>query len=135
MPTQRTAKVRSRTLTMAALALQLRVSGDEEYVEMTAIVGGTAHKLKPRTHHYLVLTLARARADETDRPTREQGWIYSDELARMLRITSNLLYVSTHRARKEIEALGIADASAFIERRTSSRQLRLGVSGLDIGRL
>jgi len=134
-PATRTAKASRSVHTLDDIALRIQVSSDEEHVEVTVLVGGEEHLIKPRAHHYLVLTLARARAADADRPTSEQGWLYTEQLVKMLRISSNMLYVSTHRVRKEIEALGIADASRFIERRAPSRQLRLGTASFEVARM
>lgn len=129
----RTVEARHDALSLDDVALKLRVSADEEFVEATVFLRGEPQVLKPKAHHYLVLTLARARIADADEPLAEQGWVYSDDLTKMLRMSTNLLYVSIHRARKEIEALGVVDASAFIERRTPSKQVRLGLVTADVG--
>lgn len=123
---ERTADARQARPASSALSLRFRVSADEEYVELIVNVNGHPHKLPSRAHHYLLLTLARARLDDDGAGPADRGWVYSEVLLDGLRISSNQLYVGLHRARKEIEALGIPDAEAFIERRTTSHQLRLG---------
>jgi len=122
----------ARRLTLADCALRFRVSADEEYVELTVLLGGEAHPLKPRAHHYTLLVLARARLGEpSGTPEAERGWLYTADLARMLRVSRNQLYVGFHRARKEIEALGL-EGAGLVEKRSTTRQLRVGVADLAV---
>lgn len=72
------------------------------------------------------MTLARARLDAADAPPPERGWLYTEDLVKMLRISSNQLYVALHPARREIEALGLADGASVVERRSTTRQIRIG---------
>lgn len=118
-------------------ALTFKVSADEEYVELTVMSQGETHVLPTRTHHLLLLLLARERLkdQEAGLSAPESGWLYADDLLRMLRINQNQLYISIHRARKEMIALGITDGAGLIERRTTSRQIRMGVSALAVTRL
>lgn len=122
----RTVEARQSRSIASALSLQFRVTADEEFVEVTVIVNGRPHKLPGRAHHYLLLTLARARLKDTDATPLDRGWVYSDDLMKGLRLSSNQLYVSLHRARKEVEALGVPDGWQLIERRPTTHQLRLG---------
>jgi ADP-ribose pyrophosphatase YjhB (NUDIX family) len=112
--------------------MRFSVSSDEEYVELTVVVDGEEHALKPRSHHYILLLLARARLDDLDSPESEQGWLYTGELAKMLRASRNQLYVSLYRARKGLAAIGIENASELIERRPTTQQLRLGLSDITV---
>lgn len=122
----RTAEARLNRSIASALSLHFRVTADEEFVEVTVKVNGRPHKLPSKAHHYLLLTLARARLDDTDASPLDRGWVYSDDLMKGLRLSSNQLYVSLHRARKEVEALGVPDGGQLIERRTTTHQVRLG---------
>jgi len=117
-------------------ALSFRVSADDEYVEIDATIDGTRHRLKPRAYHYLLLTLARSRMQESIEASSsdsEHGWLYTDDLRKMLGITSNQLYVSMHRARKELEALGLPEETPAIERRSTTHQVRIGIARLEVG--
>jgi hypothetical protein len=116
----------------SGVAMRFSVSSDEEYVELTVVVDGEEHALKPRSHHYILLLLARARLDDLDSPESEQGWLYTGELAKMLRASRNQLYVSLYRARKGLAAIGIENASELIERRPTTQQLRLGLSDITV---
>jgi len=127
-----TIEARKSAFTLDDVALRFAVSGDEEYVELTVVVGGVAHLLKPRSHHYTLLLLARSRMEDAAAGVggREEGWLYTSELAKMLRASHNQIYVGLHRARKELDALKVRDASSLVEKRTTTRQVRLGVSEL-----
>lgn len=114
------------------VAMRFRVSADEEYVELTVEQGGARHRLPARAHHYLLLTLARARLGDSGPSEPERGWLYTEELAKMLRQTSNQIYVNLHRARKEIEALGLPEGGELVERRPTTRQIRLGAREITV---
>lgn len=123
-----------RTLVLDLVTLRFRVSADEEHVEMQIVhdVGGTAPFA--RAYQYALLTLARARLQdrEAGRPPPEQGWLYVEELLAMLKMDAERLNVDIHRARKELSLLGIMDAGAIVQRRTSTRQIRLGTERVEI---
>ena len=118
-------------------SLRFQVSADEEYVELTATLGSTPHRLPPRAHHYLLLVLARARlADAAEGVAEaEQGWVYTSSLADQLRITMNRLYVTLHRCRKELGALDADAEHTVIEKRVTTRQVRLGWTDLEVSAL
>jgi hypothetical protein len=123
--------------TIAALALSFVVSSDEEHVDI-GLRWSDREKvsLPPRSSHYLMLTLARARLADAARgvPEGEQGWLYSADLATMLGYGAEHLNVEIFRARALLSKLGVVDAGQLIERRASSRQLRLGVARLQVTR-
>jgi len=120
--------------TIRRVGLEFAVSSDEEYIELTATVGDTPRRMAPRVHHYLLLVLARARlTDAADGVVEsEQGWVYTTDLRRDLRITANQYYVMSHRLRREVEDLGVVDAVRLLEKRTTSRQVRIGVARLAV---
>ena len=118
-----------------ALALEFAVSRDEEYVELVAQLPERTVTLKPRAHHYALLTLARLRLkDAADRslPSSSHGWVHHDDLARMLGLEPNVLNVQIFRARKQLAAAGFEDAAQLVERRPGARQLRLGTGRLRV---
>jgi hypothetical protein len=117
------------------LSLYFAVSTDEEHVELEARIGDRRYDLKSRAHHYLLLTLARARvSDSTDAelPATAHGWLYQDDLAKMLRLDDNAIYLAVFRARKQLKQAGVARAAGLIERRAGTRQIRLGVGDIHI---
>lgn len=117
-----------------ALALRFRVSADEEHVEVTVVVAGIERELKPRAHHYPLLTLARLRLRDIEQgvPAAAQGWIDAEHLHSMLRMSRHHVNVALYRCRKELAALDVPDAHDLIEFRAVSRTLRLGVSRLSV---
>lgn len=117
---------------LARCSLHFGVSADEEYVEVTVRCGGEALPLKPKAHHYVLLTLARARLGDVaeGEAASAAGWLHTEDLQRMLRSTRNQIYLAAHRTKKELAALGIVGAEGVVERRTTSQQLRIGVADL-----
>ena len=113
-----------RALTLADLRWVFAVSADEEFVSVKVQTPDGERDLGPRSHHYMMLILARLRADET---ADNDGWTYADELAQMLGFDESHLNVQIFRARKELGALGVVDAVDVIERRRNTRQLRSAI--------
>lgn len=110
------------------------VSRDEESLSVELRDGAEAIKLAPRAFHYLLLTLARARASDQSTGVEDSvaGWLYQDELARGLGISPNSLNVDIFRARKQVAALGLLGGADIIERRPRAGQLRIGCAKLSI---
>ena len=123
-----TADARNSTATARGNpGLRFRVTRDEEHVEVIVDSAGTTHVLPPRAHYYTLLTLARVRVHghRDDVPESARGWITVDELCRMLATDEMKLNVDVFRVRRDLAKLGLANATNVIERRRSSRQLRL----------
>jgi len=104
------------------------VSQNEEHVELRIRTGHELVDLGERSHHYGLLTLARRRLQDARRgfDRYSQGWLATDELARMLHLDPKHLNMQMHRARQQI---GDAVANAHcplkvIERRRG--ELRFG---------
>lgn len=121
------------------VALRFSVTRDEEHVELTALTPRGTIELGARAHFYVLLTLARARladqqrvAEGGDADERVHGWIYQDDLCDMLHIDLKHLNVAVYRCRRQLVAAGIAGAADVVERRNSTRQLRLGVGRIEI---
>jgi hypothetical protein len=114
--------------------LVFRVSSDEEHVALVVRTATEEIDLKARAHHQLALTLARLRLrdEAADVAKPEQGWVYHDELARMLATERTHVNVAIHRLRKQLEDAAFVDAASCVERRLTSGQLRLGVSTVKI---
>lgn len=77
--------------------------------------------LAVRTHHYLLLQLARHRAEDATRglDSKSQGWVYADQLAAELGLDSTHMNIQIFRARKQLadtlpDALG---QQCLLERR------------------
>ena len=117
------------------LALRFRVSRDEEHVELTAHEGERELDLGARAHHHVLLVLARQRLrDQSDEslPETSRGWLYQDDVARMLAIDEPRVNVDIYRARKQLAKAGALAPVAVVERRAGTRQLRIGTGRIEI---
>lgn len=116
--------------------LTFRVSRDEEYVELDAALEGQERRsLGSRAHHYLLLCLARLRARDAESPSlhpSEHGWVHLDELGSMLRLDRNHLYVSIHRARRQLIAHHVDQAASVVEARPGTGMVRFGFADFGI---
>lgn len=122
-------------MTLHRATMRFAVSRDEEHVEVSLIQDNQVVSLPPRVHDYLLLTLARARLEEQRDPEiseAEAGWLHVSDLADMLRTSETTLNVSICRARRELVRAEVFGAAEIIERRPSSRHIRLGVQSLEI---
>lgn len=132
-PVYATTAGQSLQLTPSVLALELAYSLDEEHVEITIVHGERRIALRPRAHSYLLLILARERekdqADLSIAPAH-QGWVYQDQLLKMLQTNPTQLAVDIYRARKQFSEAGVIDAGQLVERRCTTHELRIGVSRL-----
>jgi hypothetical protein len=136
-PLPTTQKADGTQLTLAEISLHFAPSLDEEHVDVRARTeDGKELILPPRSSHYLLLTLARARIQDARNglPLDEQGWIYASDLADMLRYAAERVNLEIFRARSLLAKLGVVDSTHLIERRPGSRQLRIGVARLDVMR-
>jgi hypothetical protein len=125
-------------LQMATLHLTLSVSQNEEYVHARASCGGAEFDLGASVYNYLLLTLARRRIADTAQghPEASCGWVAHEDLSNdPLMSPAERLNLAVFRARQQFAKLGIADAAMIIERRASSRELRIGTSRLSVVRL
>ena len=114
------------------IGLQFAVSRDEEYVELVVMHGARTIDLKARSHHYTLLLLARARLRDGGAAPELQGWVHQSELLDLLRCDVSLLHLNIYRLRQQFGEAGIVGAARVVERRAGTRQLRIGVSQLDI---
>ena len=121
-------------LSPATLSLEFAVSRNEEQVEVCILHQGQRTPLKPRAHSYLLLTLARARMTDqaAELPASSQGWIEQTRLLRMLATNLSQLTLDIYRARRQFSDAGVVDSAQVVERRTSSRELRIGVEQLSV---
>jgi hypothetical protein len=126
---------------LGALTLQFSVSRDEEYVALTARADNQVIDLGARAHHEVLLTLARSRLEDRKTwassgsdapPESSEGWVYQDELAQQLAMDETHLNVAVYRCRRQFAEAGIIGAASIIERRRPTREVRLGVSRIEI---
>ncbi|AUX41613.1 hypothetical protein SOCE26_030340 [Sorangium cellulosum] len=114
--------------------LRFEVSRDEEHVALSIVHGGQLTSLSGRTHHELLLALARARLrdKQSGAPPAEQGWVYVDDLLDMLKLDLKHLNVKLFRARQQLAQAGLIEVGALVERRQMTRQIRLGTASVEI---
>lgn len=79
------------------------MSQDEETIQLELHHQNTLD-LAIRTHHYLLLQLARHRALDAERGLdgKSQGWVYADQLAAELGIDGTHINIQIFRARKQL---------------------------------
>jgi hypothetical protein len=118
--------------TLETIHLRLAVGRDEERIEATVIDGASTMRLPPRSHHYLLVTLARARLGDRRAARDDRGWVDRDELCRMLATDVGKLNVDIFRARKQLVTLGIHGAAGLIERREGSGEIRIGTDRIEV---
>jgi hypothetical protein len=118
-----------------SLALRFGVSRNEEHVEVTVLHEGRVTPLPPRSHHYLLLTLARALMGDPDPSDGERGWVDREQLCRMLATDARKLNVDVFRVRRQLAALGIQGSAGIIARRPGTGQLRLGTDRVEVTKL
>lgn len=111
------------TMGLHTVTLEFAVSRNEETVEITVLDGPVSVRLETRDHAYVLLTLARARREDSDLEPDERGWRDRADLERMLRMDSNALNVAIHRARKQLRAIDVIDAGNIVEVRRGQRRI------------
>ncbi|MFK7928138.1 MAG: FHA domain-containing protein [Myxococcota bacterium] len=117
--------------------LRFGVSADEEHVTLSVQSSNQFHEVKPRTHHYLLLTLARQRVEDVKQGVSdsEAGWLHAEDLQRMLRMDRRTLNTQVFRARRQLSKLDLDGSGDIIERRDPARQLRIGVAKIEVQRI
>jgi hypothetical protein len=133
--TSSTAEGSAGALTLAAIALRFAVTRDEERVDITVVCPDRDIELPARSHHYLLMTLARARLAAAGAPPGERGWLERKELCRMLATDELRLNIEVCRARKQFSALGIQGAASIVARRMGTGRIRLGVERVHVRRM
>lgn len=114
------------------LELVFQVSPDEEQVEVEVTAGSRTARFGRRSHHYLLLTLARLRLAQPNRSVGERGWVQRDELARMLRVDRTTVNVQVHRIRQDLGHHHLEGAGSVLEVRVRTGQIRVGTDRITI---
>jgi len=119
------------------LTLTFTVSRDEEYVKLEASWSGKTFDVGARVHNYLLLTLARRRLKDAGDgvPDGTSGWIDQEDLAHDRSMAPPHLNISVFRIRRQFAALGVIDAANIVERRPSTRSLRIGTGRIAVVRV
>lgn len=108
--------------TIDDVSFRFAVSRDEEFVELTILHRAREIRLDPHDHHYVLLTLARVRAEDRALPLSERGWVERERLIKMLSMEPNALNVAIHRARQQLLAAGVERAAGIVEVRAGQRR-------------
>jgi hypothetical protein len=121
-------------MALSEVHLHFLVSRNEEHVEIGVQWRGRVVNLDPRSHNYLLLTLARMRRRdiENGETPAAAGWVDQDELARLLQLGPERLNLDIFRARRQFGAEGFMPPAGIVERRPAARDLRIGVSAIEI---
>jgi hypothetical protein len=81
-----------------------QVSQDEEHVKMSALMASTLIDFGERTHHYLLLFLARLRLKDIQMGVAEpeQGWIDKTSLSQQTGLDENYINLQIYRFRQQL---------------------------------
>ena len=84
--------------------LHFHASQNEEHVQLKIHIGQTIIDLQERTHHYVLLLLARQYTQDTEaqRIETERGWIDKEQLCRQMGVDLNHLNILIFRFRKQL---------------------------------
>lgn len=117
---------------LTKLSLHFSVARNDEYIELLARWNGRTIDLKARAHHRTLLQLARRRIADGQLSPPHRGWMHQDELMQRLGVDLGVLHLDIHRIRRQLADAGVVGAAEVIERRPGTRQLRIGVTELEI---
>jgi pSer/pThr/pTyr-binding forkhead associated (FHA) protein len=113
---------------VSAFEFLFDLSLDEESTQLELQLEQTKIDLGVRSHHYLLLQLARHRANDIARGIdhSSQGWVYADQLAAELGMDNTHMNIHIFRARKQIaDALPNTQTQACLLERRGGK-LRFG---------
>lgn len=129
-------EAKRQALSIATSKFLFDVSRDGESIRLVIDTPLAQVDLDVRAHHEVALLLAREREKDSDNglPAADQGWVYHDELAKMLRTERSHVNVAIYRLRKQLGEADFEDAVEVIERRRQSGQLRLGTANITFKR-
>jgi FHA domain len=121
-------------MALEEIRLQFRISRNEEHVNLAASWCDRVVELGARSHHYVLLTLARLRLEETrcGEPTAGAGWIDQEALLKLLRLGPERLNLDIFRARRQFGAAGFTPGAGIVERRSATKEMRIGVGDITI---
>lgn len=103
--------------------LTFNVSRDEENIQLLFELDGKISDLGHKTHHYLLLEMARHQLEDSGASKKELGWISNDLLLNNMRIDSNHLNIQIYRAREAIRKCSSHWGQRLIERRRGEIRL------------
>ena len=116
------------------IAFAFEVSQNEEHISLVLSVEDVEVNLGTRSHHYLLLVLARQRLVDKEQGLKagEQGWLNKDVLCKMLGLSENHINIQIYRFRKQVVSAmdGAPSFVQFIQRRTG--EIRFAVESIKI---
>ena len=119
--------LRPSVTSLDELSFLFQTSLDEESAHVVMQSGEEQIDLLVRSHHYLMLTLARQRAKDMQAglDDSEQGWVYAEHLAKDLGLDASHLNIQIYRIRKQfVDALNNAcESNNIIERNAGKLRL------------
>jgi len=131
-----TVEPRSTLVPGGVTCMKFQSSLDEEHVSLSLSCGSLTLDLGERSHHYLLMVLARQRLNDAGQgfDLQSQGWLDFDQLVRMLGQDKAHLNIQIFRLRKQFEPAVSQNLIAhdFIERRRGG--VRLGNVAVEVSR-
>lgn len=116
------------------IGLDFSVSQNEEHVSLTVLLNNQAFNLSQRSHHYLLLLLARKRLEDQQGNVsdQERGWLLKEQLATMLGMSESHINIQIYRFRKQLNS--VLSESGFIQQCIERRsgELRLACDNITI---
>jgi len=109
--------------------LRFRVSRNEEHIDLSVGWRDRLVELGVRSHHYMLLTLARVRLEnaKSGEATATAGWIDQEALLKLLHFSPERLNLDIFRARRQFGAAGFMPGAGIVERRPATKEIRIGV--------
>jgi hypothetical protein len=89
------------------VSFSFKVSQDEEHVSLSIQIGERKILLGERSHHYLLLLLARKKLEDKMKGVTwgEQGWVLTSEFKKMLGLSEHHINIQIYRIRKQLSKL------------------------------
>jgi len=134
-PTSDRTRVCGGDARVGSAELHLRVSQNEEHVELTLKTASRTKELPARAFYYMILTLARIRQIDMAAGcgAEQSGWTYIRDLAQRLGVSAENVNVDVHRMRQFVARQELfADPENIVERRRTTGELRIGVPAIFI---
>ena len=113
----------SGVVTEVLPTLTFNVSRNEENIQLIFELGTKIIDLGHKTHHYLLLEMARYLQSDPAPLEKERGWVSNDWLLHQLRIDINNLNIQIYRARKAINECSHYWGQNLIQRRRGEIRL------------
>ena len=116
-------------MALGEVQLRFRVSRNEEHIDLSVGWRDRLVELGVRSHHYLLLTLARVRLEnaKSGESTFTAGWIDQEALLKQLHFSPERLNLDIFRARRQFGAAGFMPGAGIVERRPATKEIRIGV--------